>query len=75
MSAWLVPLAWTPIGVVLGENWQRVGIAADNLAGWTDQTFDWPGENLRLPLEDTGRAGVIDWAEALVVIPLTTWRS
>ena len=40
VSAWLVPLAWTPIGVVLGENWQRVGIAADNLAGWTDQTFD-----------------------------------
>jgi hypothetical protein len=40
VTAWLVPLAWTPIGVVLGENWQRVGIAADNLAGWTDQTFD-----------------------------------
>ena len=43
VTAWLVPLAWTPIGVVLGENWQRVGIAADNLAGWTDQTFD-PGD-------------------------------
>src|ERR1700691_223815 len=40
VTAWLVPLAWTPIGVVLGENWQRVGIAADNLAGWTDQTFE-----------------------------------
>src|ERR1700710_2484930 len=39
VTAWLVPLAWTPIGVVLGENWQRVGLAADNLAGWTDQTF------------------------------------
>ncbi|HEY4441416.1 MAG TPA: hypothetical protein VGN14_13235 [Candidatus Elarobacter sp.] len=43
VTAWLVPLAWTPIGVVLGENWQKVGIAADNLAGWTDQTFD-PGD-------------------------------
>jgi len=40
VTAWLVPLAWTPIGVVPGENWQRVGIAADNLAGWTDQTFE-----------------------------------
>jgi hypothetical protein len=40
VTAWLVPLAWTPVGVVLGENWQRVGVAADNLAGWTDQTFD-----------------------------------
>jgi hypothetical protein len=40
VTAWLVPLAWTPVGVVLGENWQRVGIAADNVAGWTDQTFE-----------------------------------
>lgn len=40
VTAWLVPLAWTPIGVVLGEAWQKVGIAADNLGSWTDQTFD-----------------------------------
>jgi hypothetical protein len=39
ITAWLVPLAWTPIGVVLGENWQRVNIAADNIPGWADQTF------------------------------------
>ncbi len=39
IAAWLVPLAWTPVGVVLGEPWQRVGIAADNVAGWADQTF------------------------------------
>ena len=39
ITAWLVPLAWTPIGVVLGENWQRVNIAADNLASWGDTTF------------------------------------
>jgi hypothetical protein len=39
ITAWLVPLAWTPIGVVLGENWQRVNIAADNLAAWGDSTF------------------------------------
>jgi hypothetical protein len=39
ITAWLVPLAWTPIGVTLGENWQRVNVAADNLAGWVDQTF------------------------------------
>ena len=39
VTAWLVPLAWTPIGVVLGENWQRVNIAADNLASWSDTTF------------------------------------
>ncbi len=39
ITAWLVPLAWTPIGVVLGENWQRVNVAADNVAGWSDSTF------------------------------------
>ena len=22
ITAWLVPLAWTPVGVVLGESWQ-----------------------------------------------------
>jgi hypothetical protein len=39
VTAWLVPLAWTPIGVTLGDAWQRVGIAADNIAGWADSTF------------------------------------
>jgi hypothetical protein len=39
IAAWLVPLAWTPIGVVIGENWQRVNVAADNLAAWGDTTF------------------------------------
>ena len=39
ITTWLVPLAWTPIGVVLGDAWQRVGIAANNVAGWVDQTF------------------------------------
>lgn len=39
VTAWLAPLAWTPIGVALGESWQRVGVASDNLAGWVDQTF------------------------------------
>jgi hypothetical protein len=37
--AWLVPLAWTPVGVTLGDGWQRVNIAADNIGGWVDQTF------------------------------------
>jgi hypothetical protein len=39
VTAWLVPLAWTPIGVAIGETWQRVSIAADNVPGWADQTF------------------------------------
>jgi hypothetical protein len=39
ITAWLVPIAWTPIGVASGENWQKVSIAADNIPGWADQTF------------------------------------
>ncbi len=53
VTAWLAPLAWTPIGVTLGEGWQRVNIAADNLGAWVDQTF--PQEDERAfvtPLRD-----------------------
>jgi hypothetical protein len=53
VTAWLVPLAWTPIGVTLGEGWQRVNIAADTLGAWVDQTF--PQEDERAfvtPLRD-----------------------
>ncbi|MEO6990812.1 MAG: hypothetical protein ABI346_09350 [Candidatus Baltobacteraceae bacterium] len=39
VTAHLVTLAWTPAGVVLGETRQRANVAADNLAGWLDQTF------------------------------------
>jgi hypothetical protein len=39
ITAWLVPIAWTPIGVAIGESWQKVSIAADNVPGWADQTF------------------------------------
>jgi len=39
LTVWLVPLAWTPIGVAQGEAWQKVSIAADNVGGWTDETF------------------------------------
>ncbi|MBC5809439.1 MAG: hypothetical protein GIW95_01060 [Candidatus Eremiobacteraeota bacterium] len=53
VTAWLVPLAWTPIGAVVGDGWQRVNVAADNLPGWVDQTF--PHEDERAfvtPLRD-----------------------
>ena len=39
IDIWLVPLAWTPAGVVLGEGWQKVGVATSGLAEWVDQTF------------------------------------
>jgi len=39
LTVWLVPLAWTPVGVVQGEAWQKVSLAADNIGGWADETF------------------------------------
>ncbi|TAM56511.1 hypothetical protein EPN52_13800 [bacterium] len=35
----MVPLAWTPLGVAIGDGWQRVLVDEDNVAGWLDQTF------------------------------------
>jgi hypothetical protein len=39
VTAYLGSLAWTPVGVVVGDGRQKVNIAADNVAGWVDQTF------------------------------------
>ena len=66
VTAWLVPLAWTPVGVVLGEAWQRVGIAADNLPAWTDQTFDPADErSFVTPLRDLDLLGRVGWSAAV----------
>ncbi|MDE2571039.1 MAG: hypothetical protein KGM44_00785 [bacterium] len=35
----MVPLAWTPVGVAVGEAWQRVLVDEGNVGGWVDQTF------------------------------------
>ncbi len=63
ITAWLVPLAWTPIGAVLGDGWQRVNIAADNIGGWVDQTF--PPEDERAfvtSMRDLEMLARIGWA-------------
>ena len=62
VTAWLVPLAWTPVGVTLGEGWQRVSIAADNIGGWVDQTF--PAEDERAfvtPMRDLEMLLRVGW--------------
>lgn len=62
ITAWLVPLAWTPIGVVLGENWQRVNIAADGLAAWSDTTFAPDDERAFVSsLRDLEMLGRVGW--------------
>jgi hypothetical protein len=62
ITTWLVPLAWTPAGVLLGESWQRVAIAADNIVGWVDQTF--PAEDERsfvTPSRDLEMLQRVEW--------------
>jgi hypothetical protein len=62
IAAWLVPLAWTPVGVSVGEGWQKVNIAADNIGGWVDQTF--PTEDERAfvtPLRDLEMLLRVGW--------------
>ncbi|GAC1458016.1 MAG: hypothetical protein PVSMB8_14490 [Vulcanimicrobiaceae bacterium] len=78
VTAWLVPMAWTPVGVTLGDGWQRVSIAADNVGGWVDSTF--PPEDERsfvTPLRDLEMLSRVGWhaevpqtlAESLLVNP------
>jgi hypothetical protein len=62
VTARLVPLAWTPIGVVAGESWQNVGIALTNLLDWCDRTF--PPEDERAfiaPMRDIELLARIQW--------------
>jgi hypothetical protein len=39
VTAHLVPLAWTPVGVVAGDAWQKAQIPTQTLLSWIDQTF------------------------------------
>ncbi|MEO6913092.1 MAG: hypothetical protein ABI182_03600 [Candidatus Baltobacteraceae bacterium] len=62
ITARLVPLAITPLGVVIGDAWQNVGIALDNLLPWIDQTF--PPEDERAfvaPVRDIELLARIEW--------------
>ena len=64
VTAHLVSLAWTPAGVVLGEGNKRVNIAADNVAGWVDQTF----------APDDDRA-FVSFARDLDLLQRTGWQA
>ncbi|MBV8488885.1 MAG: hypothetical protein JO199_00035 [Candidatus Eremiobacteraeota bacterium] len=62
VTARLVPLAWTPIGVCVGDTWQNVGIALGGLFDWVDRTF--PPEDERAfvaPLRDVELLARVGW--------------
>lgn len=62
ITARLVPLAWTPLGVVVGDAWQNVGIALANLPDWVDRSF--PPEDDRAfvaPMRDIELLARVQW--------------
>lgn len=66
ITARLVPLAATPLGCVIGDTWQNVGIALANLFDWADRTF--PPEDTRAfvaPARDIELLLRIGWQAAL----------
>jgi hypothetical protein len=66
ITARLVPIAWTPIGVVVGDGWQNVGIALAGLFDWVDRTF--PPEDERAfvaPMRDIELLSRIGWEAPL----------
>ena len=55
-------MAWTPVGVVVGDTWQNVGIALTNLLDWVDRTF--PPEDERAfvaPMRDIELLARVQW--------------
>jgi hypothetical protein len=62
LTARLVPIAWTPLGVVVGDTWQNVGIALHGLLDWVDRSF--PPEDERAfvaPMRDIELLARVQW--------------
>lgn len=62
ITARLVAVAWTPIGVVIGDTWQNVGIALANLPDWVDRTFPPEDEHAFVaPMRDIELLARVQW--------------
>lgn len=62
ITARLLPVAWTPVGVTVGDAWQNVGVALPSLLDWVDKTF--PPEDERsfvAPLRDIELLTRVQW--------------
>ncbi len=66
ITARLIPIAWTPAGVVVGDAWQNVGIALTGLFDWIDRTFAPEDERAFIaPLRDVELLARIGWQAPL----------
>jgi hypothetical protein len=66
ITARLIPVAWTPAGVVVGDAWQNAGVALTGLFDWIDRTF--PPEDERAfiaPMRDIELLARIGWQAPL----------
>lgn len=62
VTARLVPVAWTPMGVIIGDTWQNVGIALANLPDWVDRTFAPEDERAFVaPMRDIELLARVQW--------------
>ncbi|MEO9170167.1 MAG: hypothetical protein ABI282_08395 [Candidatus Baltobacteraceae bacterium] len=62
ITARLVSLAWTPIGVAIGDSWQNVGVALANLPDWVDRTFAPEDEHAFVaPVRDIELLARVQW--------------
>jgi hypothetical protein len=63
ITARLVPIAWTPAGVIIGDGWQNVGLALSGVIDWVDRTF--PPEDERsfiAPVRDIELLARVEWS-------------
>ncbi|HUY11461.1 MAG TPA: hypothetical protein VMV73_04275 [Candidatus Dormibacteraeota bacterium] len=64
----LVPVAVTPIDTALGDTWQSVGIAPEDLLAWIDRTFSAEDESAWVaPLRDLDLLARVGWSAPLPV--------
>lgn len=62
ITAQLVPLAWTPVGVVLGDGRQSVTIALKDVVDWVDRTFAPEDERSFIaPVRDIELLARVEW--------------
>ena len=66
ITARIAPVAWTPLGVVVGDQWQNVGIALSNLLDWVDRTFSPEDERAFVaPMRDMELLARVQWHSEL----------
>lgn len=66
ITARLVPIAWTPIGVVIGDSRKNVGIAQNGVVDWVDRTFAPEDERSFIaPVRDIELLARVEWRAPL----------